>query len=135
MNSTKEKELCIALGISRVTIKDMRKDFKEGEDWVRIASKRPKNLWEVKWTDTGVQRLRDKIGMKPAEEIEAPMEHKGVVKHRFKNLKFIQAEINGTLVNVVCRDNQKFIAGMPVWARWDGRHWFVSRHPRFNGKY
>lgn len=131
----KEKELSLALGLTRDVLKKMREQYSEGEDWVRVPSKKPKNLWEVQWTDRGLEKLRDVIGVVSDEEIVPPSMHKGTVLARFSNKNWIQAEFSGAKHNVFCRDNNKFTKGMPVWAKWDGGRWVVVRHPRFEGKY
>jgi len=131
----KEKDLSVALGLTRDVLKKMRSEYAEGEDWVRIPSKKPKNLWEVQWTDKGLEKLRDVVGVVADEEIVPPAMYKGKVVARFQNPRWIQVDFDGIRHAVLCRDNQKFVAGMPVWARWDGGKWVVVRHPRFPGKY
>lgn len=131
----KEKELSVALGLTRDVLKQMRSKYAEGEDWVRVPSNKPKNLWEVQWTENGLRKLRETIGVVPEEEIVPPSMHKGKVVSRFTNKHWLQAEFSGVKHNVFCRDNTKFTAGMPVWAKWDGGRWVVVRHPRFFGKY
>ena len=131
----KEKELCITLGLSRNQMRELRMQYEEGTDWLSVPSKRPKNLWEVKWTDTGVEKLRDVIGVKEAEVLVPPTTYKAIVVSRFQNPRMLQVEMNGAKHNVLCRDNTKFKAGMPVWLKWDGARWVVSRHPRFDGRY
>jgi hypothetical protein len=131
----KEKELCIVLGLSRTQMRELRSQYSEGEDWVVIPSKRPKNLWEVQWTDAGVEKLRDTIGVKDTEALIPPTTYKAIVVGRFPNPRILQVEMQGNKHNVLCRDNKKFKAGMPVWLRWDGARWVVARHPRFEGKY
>lgn len=131
----KEKELSVALGLTRDVLKKLREQYAEGEDWVRVPSKKPKNLWEVQWTDQGLEKLRDTVGVVPEEEIVPPAMHKGVVTGRYQNQRLIQADFGGNKHVVLCRDNTKFAKGMPVWAKWDGQHWVVARHPRFPGRY
>jgi len=131
----KEKDLSVALGLTRDVLKKMRSEYTEGEDWVRVPSNKPKNLWEVQWTEQGLEKLRDVVGVVPEEEIVPPAMHKGTVLARFPNQRFIQVDFNGAKHVVLCRDNTKFVKGMPVWARWDGSRWVVVRHPRFAGKY
>ena len=135
----KEKDLCISLGISRDIIKSIRDEHAEDATWQnywhRIESKKPKHLWEVRWTNAGVDKLKELLKLKPEEKIEKPSVKKGVMKARYKNNRMIQVEIEGKVENVLCRDSGKFIAGMPVWVKWDGARWVVNRHPRFNGKY
>lgn len=131
----KEKEISVALGISRETIRDMRPEFTEGTDWVIIPNRRPKHLWEVKWTEEGVAALKAKIGFKEPEQIKPPEKKRGTVYAKFKNPKIIGMQIDGASVNVVCKDSSKFHIGMPADVRWDGSRWCVVKHPRFNGKY
>lgn len=131
----KEKELCIALGLSRTQMRELRQKYAEGEDYVVIPSKRPKNLWEVQWTEKGVEKLRDTVGVKEAEELVPPTTYKATVVARFPNPRILQVEMQGAKHNVLCRDNTKFKAGMTVWLRWDGSRWVVARHPRFEGRY
>jgi hypothetical protein len=131
----KEKDLSISLGLTREVLKDLRSKFVEGEDWMRVECNKPKHLWNVEWSLDGIDKLKAEVGFKPEEEITKCGESKGVIKGRYKNSRIVQVEIDGKDVNVVCRDNSKFIAGMPVWIKWDGSRWAVSRHPRFNGKY
>ena len=131
----KEKDLSVALGLTRDVLKKMRSEYAEGEDWVRIPSKKPKNLWEVQWTDKGLEKLRDVVGVVPEEEIVPPAMHKGKVIARYPNQRFIQVELQGAKHVVLCRDNTKFVKDMPVWLRWGGNSWVVARHPRFPGKY
>ena len=133
----KEKDLCISLGISRDVIKTIRDSIADGEPefWIRIPSKKPKNLWEVRWTPKGIDRLKNLVQLKPEETLDKPSVKKGIMKTRFKNNRLIQVEIDGKIESVLCRDSGKFMAGMPVWVKWDGARWVVNRHPRFNGKY
>lgn len=131
----KEKELSVALGLTRDVLKKMRLQYAEGEDWVRVPSNKPKNLWEVQWTEQGLEKLREVVGVVPEEEIVPPAMHKGTVLARYPNPRFIQVDFGGNKHVVLCRDNSKFTKGMPVWARWDGSRWVVVRHPRFHGKY
>jgi hypothetical protein len=131
----KEKELCIVLGLSRTQMRELRLQHKEGNDWIVVPSKRPKNLWEVKWTDEGVDKLKGTIGVKETEVLVPPTIYKANVIGRFPNPRILQVEMQGVKHNVLCRDNKKFRAGMPVWLKWDGTRWVVSRHPRFDGRY
>ena len=135
MKNMKEKELCITLGLSRTQIRELRQKYTEGEDYVVVPSKRPKNLWEVKWTESGVEKLRDTIGVTEAEALVPPSNYKATVTGRFPNPRILQVEMQGVKHNVLCRDNSKFKTGMPVWLRWDGSRWVVARHPRFDGRY
>ena len=131
----KEKELCIALGISRDIIKSMRPEFKEGTHWKKIPSLKPENLWQIEWTEEGITLLRDRIGIKESETVAPPEKVSGTVSAKFRNPRVIGVLINGKEENVLCRDSSKFGIGMPADVRWDGARWVVVRHPRFNGKY
>jgi hypothetical protein len=131
----KEKELCISLGLSRTQIRELRQKYTEGEDWVVVPSKRPKNLWEVKWTNAGLAKLKGTVGVQEKEELVPPTTYKATVTARYPNPRILQVEMQGAKHNVLCRDNTKFRAGMPVWLRWDGARWVVARHPRFDGVY
>lgn len=131
----KEKELCIALGISRDIIKGMRPEFKEGTHWKKIPSLKPENLWQIEWTEEGITLLRDRIGIKESETVASPEKVSGTVFAKFRNPRVIGVLINGKEENVLCRDSSKFGLGMPADVRWDGARWVVVRHPRFNGKY
>jgi len=129
----KEKELSIALGLSRDFMKEIRTSYVEGEDWTRIESNKPKVLWEVQWTLDGVNKLRSNLGMK--ESVLMPKVKEGVVSGKYSNTRMLKVLIDGKDESVICRDNTKFIKGMKVNIRWDGIRWCISRHPRFNGKY
>lgn len=131
----KEKELSIVLGLSRDLIKELRSSYKEGEDWSRIESKKPQTLWEVNWTDEGVNKLKMNLGIDPLKPMESPSEKKGIVKGNCKNIRLLRVLIDGKEHNVICRDNTKFRTGMDVTVKWDGSRWCVVKHPRYNGKY
>ncbi len=90
----KEKELCIVLGLSRTQMRDLRSQHKEGDDWIIIPSKRPKNLWEVKWTDKGVDKLKGTIGVKETETLVPPTVYKATVIGRFPNPRILQVEMH-----------------------------------------
>jgi len=68
----KEKELSIALGLSRDLLKEFRDSYIEREDWKRIPSNKPEKLWEVEWTPEGVLKLRKNLGMLTQEAIAPP---------------------------------------------------------------
>ena len=131
----KEKQLSLALGLSRDVLKKMRSDYSEGVDWNRIESRKPKSMWEVQWTEEGIKKLKDTIGLKEEDTVENPKIFKGTVVRRFLNKRMLQVKIDDKEEGVLCRDNTKFIQNMPVWVKWNGRHWVIHRHPRFNGKY
>lgn len=132
----KEKELSISLGISREQLKAYRASAKEGFHYKRIESKKPKHLWEVRWTEEGVALIQSAMGMNPVVEKVEPVEEKrGTVYCKYQNPRVLGVMIEGRQENVLCRDSAKFGIGMPVDVRWDGSRWVVSRHPRFLGKY
>ena len=131
----KEKELCIALGISRDLIKGLRGTYVETKHWKKISSLKPENLWQIEWTEEGIALLRENLGIKPEEIVTPPDKVSGTVSSKFRNPRVIGVLINGKEENVLCRDSAKFGLGMPADVRWDGARWVVVRHPRFNGKY
>jgi hypothetical protein len=135
MSIMKEKELCIALGISRDILKEMRTFFEEGKCWKKIPSLKPENLWQIEWTPEGILLLREHIGLKPTDAVEPPQKVSGTVSAKHRNPRVISVLINGKEESVLCRDSSKFGIGMPADVRWDGARWVVVRHPRFNGKY
>jgi hypothetical protein len=131
----REKQLSIALGLSRDILKEFRDSYEEGADWYKVESRKPQHLWEVEWTDAGVAKVKENIGFKEPEEISPPEKKRGTVYAKFKNPKVIGVLIDGKQFNVLCKESTKFGLGMPVDVRWDGSRWCVVRHPRFNGKY
>jgi hypothetical protein len=131
----KEKELCIALGISRDILKEMRTFFEENKCWKKIPSLKPENLWQIEWTPEGILLLREHLGLKPTDAVEPPQQVSGTVSAKHRNPRVISVLINGKEESVLCRDSSKFGIGMPADVRWDGARWVVVRHPRFNGKY
>lgn len=131
-----EKELSITLGLSREILKEMRTQFTKDLHWTRVESKKPQHLWEVRWTDVGIEELKKKVGMNESTEIKPEATVKeGTVQGKFKNTKMLSVLIDGKRENVLCRDSSKFGLGMNVKIRWDGVRWCISRHPRFVGKY
>jgi len=131
----KEKELCIALGLSRDFMKEIRTSYLEGTDWLRVESKKPKILWEVNWTDKGIFKLKENLGIKDVKEIVTPHVKTGTVCSKFKNPKVLEVLIDGIKNHVICRDSSKFSIGMEVKIKWDGIRWCIMRHPRFPNKY
>ena len=131
----KEKELSIILGLSRDLIKELRSSYKENTDWKRIESKKPQVLWEIDWTEHGVSKLKQNLGIDPLKKLATPDEKQGIVKGNCKNIRMLRVLIDGNEHNVICRDNTKFRTGMDVIVKWDGSRWCVVRHPRYNGKY
>lgn len=65
----KEKALSVALGLSRDILKELRSSYTEGVDWNKIPSKKPENLWEVQWTEEGINNLKANLGFKEQEKI------------------------------------------------------------------
>lgn len=131
----KEKQLAISLGLSRDFMKEIRSSYEEGKHWTRTESKKPRHLWEILWTDEGVQALVSNLGIKPDEKIEPPLEVQGLVLSKCKNPRILRVLIDNKEHNVICRDSTKFGIGMDVYIKWDGIRWCVVRHPRFKGKY
>lgn len=131
----KEKELCIALGLSRDLIKELRSSYTQDVHWKRIPSRKLQHLWEVEWTDEGVKQLRINLNIKEEEKIVPPEHKQGTVCHKFTNSRVIGVLIDGKEERVLCRDSSKFGIGMPVEVKWDVSRWVVARHPRFIGKY
>ncbi len=130
-----EKELCIALGITRKLMKELRSSFEEFKHWQRIPSRKPERLWEIEWTLEGVSLLKNQLGLKKEEQIEHPKIITGKVYAKFNNKHIIQVMVDGKKENVICKDNSKFIPNMEVKIRWDGFRWCVIRHPKYQGKY
>jgi hypothetical protein len=135
MSIMKEKELCIALGISRDLIKGLRETYCENTHWKKIPTKKPENLWQIEWTDEGISLLRENLGIKPEETVAFPEQKRGTVYCKYRNPRVIGVLIDGKEHSVLCRDSVKFGIGMTADVRWDGARWVVVRHPRFNGKY
>ena len=127
--------MCIAFGISRDIVKDIRGEFIENVHWETIPTKKPKNLWQIRWSEDGIAALRKRLGMTPQETVLAPVKLTATVYCKFRNPRVIGVMVNGKEESVLCRDSSKFGIGMPVDVRWDGARWAVVRHPRFNGKY
>jgi len=130
-----EKELCIALGITRELMKKLRSSFEEFKHWQRIPSRKPERLWEIEWTLEGISLLKNQLGLKKEEQIEPPKIITGKVYAKFNNKHVIQVMVDGKKENVICKDNSKFIPNMEVKIRWDGTRWCVIRHPKHQGKY
>jgi hypothetical protein len=134
-----EKELCEKLGLSREAIKAVRKGYLEGTDFVRIESKRPQKMWEVKWTDVGYEKLMAEMGFK-TEETKAVKEEPvfsatGKVTGKFNNRRLIQCEVDGKPQMVLVRDSDFFVVGMEVPLRRDGERLVAARHPRKPGRW
>ena len=134
-----EKELCEKLGFSREAIKAIRKKYLEGSDFVRIESKRPQKMWEVKWTDVGYEKLMAEMGFK-IEETKAVKEEPvfsatGKVMGKFNNRRLIQCEVDGKPQMVLVRDSDFFVVGMEVPLRRDGERLVAARHPRKPGRW
>ena len=132
----KEKDICIEMGISRDLLKMMRSSYSEGQHWNKVASKKPEHLWSIEWTEAGIEAIRMNLGIGPKDDsAEQPKEMEGILKAKYKNPRIMCITINGKDHNVLCRDSSKFVVGMKIYVKWDGSRWFVSRHPRYNGKY
>ena len=131
----KEKALSLALGLSRDLLKELRSTYVEGLHWSRTESRKPSHLWEVEWSELGIELLRENLGITKEEFVASPSTKRGTVSCKFKNPRVLGVLIEGKQHNVLCRESLKFGIGMPVDVRWDGARWVVVRHPRFNGKY
>ena len=146
-NEYKESDLARALGISREVLKKLRDggEVLEGRDWARLADGRPERMWPVVWTGVGVKGLKEKMGfedgdIKDVVEMarEVVRERDAVVSAKFKNPRIIRCVMDlghqKEEVNVLVRDNSKFLVGMVIPLRRDGARWVAARHPRFPGK-
>ncbi len=134
-----ERELSEKLGFSREALKAIRKKYSEGTDFVRIESKRPQKMWEVRWTDVGYEKLMAEMGFK-AEETQVVKEEPvfsatGKVTGKFQNKRLIQCEVDGKPQMVLVRDSDFFIVGMEVPLRRDGERLIAARHPRKPGRW
>ena len=133
-----DKELEQTTGLTREMIKEYRSMMEEGKHWVREPSKRPQKLWSIKWTQSGLDRLKELTNMKREEDIvvEPLVEKEGMVaRNDFPNVRMLLVDLDGKQVNALCRDARMFRMGMKVKVRHDGERWAVCRHPRFPGKY
>jgi len=133
MSIMKEKALSLALGLSRDIMKELRSSYNEGIDWYKVESRKPQHLWEIEWTEEGIDKLKANIGFEEPEDIQIPEQKRGTVYAKYKNPKVLGVMIDGENFNALCKDSGKFHIGMPVDLRWDGARWCVLRHPRFNG--
>jgi hypothetical protein len=134
----KEKDLSIAIGLSRDMLKEIRDTYEQGVHWNKIESRKPEQLWEVEWTDKGVSLLKKNIGFKEPEVIKSPEKKNGKVVRKYNNPRVIGVVLDDQPDkehNVLCRESNKFLINMPVVVRWDGARWCIVRHPRFVGKY
>ena len=146
----KEVDLAKALGVNREVLKGYRKggEFEEGRDWRRVDNGRPEKMWPVVWTPYGIGLLRGKMGFGEGdvEDVvrvaqEEKEEKDGRVVAVFRNPRLVACEVSVSSdgkkverVNVLVRDNAKFLVGMVVPLRRDGFRWVAARHPRFPGK-
>jgi len=133
-----EKELSIALGISRDMFKEIRVNYKEGKDWSRIKSNKAEKFWEIEWTQEGIEALKVNLGLNKDQPVEIPSNKKGKVVRKYVNPRIIGIVLDDEPDkehNVLCRESNKFNLNMPVDVKWDGARWCIVRHPRFNGKY
>jgi hypothetical protein len=134
----KEKDLCIAIGLSREMFKEIRDLYEQGVHWNKIPTNRPEQLWEVNWTEEGIKLLKKNLGFNEPEQVAIPERKKGKVVRKYVNPRIIGIVLDDEPEkehNVLCRDSNKFNVNMPVEVRWDGARWCILRHPRFNGKY
>ena len=134
----KEKDLSIAIGLSRDMLKEVRDTYVQGKHWNKVESRKPEQLWEVEWTEEGILELKKNLGFQEPEVVAVPDRKKGKVVRKYNNPRVIGVVLDDEPDkehNVLCRESNKFILKMPVDVRWDGARWVVVRHPRFNGKY
>ena len=134
----KEKDLSIAIGLSRDMLKEIRDAYEQGVHWFKIESRKPEQLWEVGWTEEGIALLKKNIGFQEPETIKIPERKNGKVVRKYNNPRVIGVVLDDQPDkehNVLCRESNKFIINMPVVVRWDGARWCIVRHPRFVGKY
>lgn len=134
----KEKDLSIAIGLSRDMLKEIRDAYEQGVHWNKIESRKPEQLWEVDWTEEGVSLLKKNIGFQEPETIKTPERKTGKVIRKYNNPRVIGVVLDDQPDkehNVLCRESNKFVINMPVVVRWDGARWCIVRHPRFVGKY
>lgn len=134
----KEKDLSIAIGLSRDMLKSIRDSYKQIKHWIKIESRKPEQLWEVEWTEEGIKELKKNIGFQEPEVVALPERKTGKVVRKFNNPRVIGVVLDSEPEvehNVLCRESNKFIINMPVDVRWDGARWCIVRHPRFVGKY
>ena len=134
----KEKDLSVAIGLSRDMLAEIRDSYEQGIHWERIPNNRPEQLWEVRWTEEGIKLLKKNIGFAEPETVSVPERKKGKVVRKYNNPRVIGVVLDDQPDkehNVLCRESNKFIINMPVDVRWDGARWVVVRHPRFAGKY
>lgn len=137
-SSMKEKDLCIAIGLSREMFKEIRDLYEQGVHWNKIPTNRPEQLWEVNWTEEGIKLLKKNLGFNEPEQVALPDRKKGKVVRKYVNPRIIGIVLDdepNKEHNVLCRESNKFNVNMPVEVRWDGARWCILRHPRFNGKY
>jgi hypothetical protein len=137
-SSMKEKDLCIAIGLSREMFKEIRDLYEQGVHWNKIPTNRPEQLWEVNWTEEGIKLLKKNLGFNEPEQVALPERKKGKVVRKYTNPRIIGVVLDDEPEkehNVLCRESNKFNVNMPVEVRWDGARWCIVRHPRFNGKY
>ena len=134
----KEKDLSVAIGLSRDMLAEIRDSYEQGIHWERIPNNRPEQLWEVRWTEEGIKLLKKNIGFAEPETVSVPERKKGKVVRKYNNPRVIGVVLDDQPDkehNVLCRESNKFIINMPVEVRWDGARWCIVRHPRFAGKY
>ena len=134
----KEKDLSVAIGLSRDMLAEIRDSYEQGVHWERIPNNRPEQLWEVRWTKEGIKLLKKNIGFAEPETVSVPERKKGKVVRKYNNPRVIGVVLDDQPDkehNVLCRESNKFIINMPVEVRWDGARWVIVRHPRFAGKY
>jgi hypothetical protein len=134
-----ERELSEKLGLSREALKTIRAKYQEGVHYERIPSKRPKQMWEVRWSENGYDALMKDMGFKVEEAVKVKEEPvfsgTGKVTGKFNNKRLIQCEVDGKPQMVLVRDSDFFVVGMEVPLRRDGERLVAARHPRKPGRW
>lgn len=134
-----ERELSEKLGLSREALKTIRAKYQEGVHFERIPSKRPKQMWEVRWSENGYETLMKDMGFKAEEAVKVKEEPvfsgMGKVTGKFNNRRLIQCDVDGKPQMVLVRDSDFFIVGMEVPLRRDGERLVAARHPRKPGRW
>lgn len=135
----KESQIIEITGLTKDILREFRESgtYKEGEDWVKIPSKRPEKFWVIDWTEQGFKTLKANINFTPVMTKEEILKNtkRGKVLAKFKNPRVIRVDIEGKEVNVLVSSSEKFKVGMPVDCAWDGARYVARRTPRFFGKY
>jgi hypothetical protein len=139
------------LGVNRSLLKNIRADFKRGEDWT-VEGK------NVLWSEKGAGRAASLIGLpivikddgspSGVEITNAPTiemvngnlpscEEMEVTRYEFINPRIIEAKLpDGELVFVTVTSNKNFRKGMKIRAELRGNVWTLDgRCPRYPGRW